>query len=357
MVMLSGRSALPAGFNLNKPQPSDWPSMAAVAGRMLHYTNNLPPAVMLPEVLIHRTGRVIPGQFGGQMGAVHDPWVVNASPFNPTTYGAYPEYEFHHGRGAETSDNLRFNAPSLSLPQGLTRPRLAKRLDLVSFIDGQRRAWERDAEAQSLDRYRQQAISLLADPKLRRAFDVVHADARLLERYGNNQFGWSILMGKRLIEAGVRLIQINLGNDETWDTHQAAFPNLKNYLLPPMDRAVSALLDDLHESGMLNDTLVVIGSEFGRTPRVFTLPGVKLAGRDHWGAVQSLFFAGGGIPGGAIIGASDKLGASPTHDPQTPENLAATIYQALGIPKTGLWQDPLGRPHRVYHGTPIQFNA
>jgi hypothetical protein len=144
------------------------------------------------------------------------------------------------------------------------------------------------------------------------------------------------------------------GNNETWDTHQSAFPNLKNHLLPPLDRALSALLDDLHAHGQLDETLVVVGSEFGRTPKISSLSSTALPGRDHWGACQSVLLAGGGIPGGAVVGSSDRLGAYPASDPQTPENLAATIYHALGLPRSVTWHDTTGRPHFLYGGEPIQ---
>jgi uncharacterized protein (DUF1501 family) len=152
------------------------------------------------------------------------------------------------------------------------------------------------------------------------------------------------------------MVQVNLGNDETWDTHEAAFRNLKHYLFPPTDRALSALIDDLDQRGMLDDVMIVMAGEFGRTPRVFTFQGSKsnLPGRDHWGAVQSVFFAGGGVKGGTVIGASDRRGAYPSLDPQKPENMAATIYQALGLPNTIAWRDSLNRPHHIYHGEPVR---
>ncbi len=195
---------------------------------------------------------------------------------------------------------------------------------------------------------------MLSDGKMKGLFDVTHADDRTLDRYGRHTFGWSLLLARRLIEAGVRLIQVNLGNNETWDTHGNAFPHLKDYLLPPMDQSVSALLDDLDERGLLESTLVVMAGEFGRTPKVFRLPQhYALPGRDHWGAVQSVFFAGGGTPGGTVIGSSDKMGAYPADDPQKPENFAATIYQALGLPRTATWHDLLDRPFPLYNGEPI----
>lgn len=150
------------------------------------------------------------------------------------------------------------------------------------------------------------------------------------------------------------MVQVNLGNNETWDTHGNAFPHLKNYLFPPMDQAVSALLEDLHDRGLLESTLVVMAGEFGRTPKVFGLPQhYALPGRDHWGAVQSVLLAGGGIQGGRIVGSSDEIGAYPRDDPQKPENFAATIYEGLGIPRHATWHDMLDRPFSLYHGDPI----
>ncbi len=193
----------------------------------------------------------------------------------------------------------------------------------------------------------------MADPKTQRAFNVSQADPKLLDRYGRNSFGYSLLLARQLIEAGVNLVQVNLGNNESWDTHGNAFPNLKNYLLPPTDQGVSALLDDLDERGMLDSTLIVMAGEMGRTPKVSTLKNVYTSpGRDHWGT-QSVFFAGGGVRGGAVIGSTDKIGAFPATQRQQPENMAATIYQALGLPREIAWHDLTGRPHFVYHGEPI----
>ena len=197
-------------------------------------------------------------------------------------------------------------------------------------------------------------MSLLTDARVRRAFDLDHAAPRDLDRYGRNAFGWSLLMAARLVEAGVNLVQVNLGNNETWDTHGNAFPHLKDKLLPPTDRAVAALLDDLGERGLLDSTLLVMAGEFGRTPRISTLTQhYKGPGRDHWGAVQSVWLAGGGVRGGRVVGASDRNGAYPALDPQSPENFAATIYSALGVPKTAHWQDAESRPHFVYHADPM----
>lgn len=352
-IMLTGRSDLPRGFDPNRPTSNDHPCIASIAGHALGGRNNLPPAVVLPEKLVHFSGRTIPGQFAGQMGPLRNPWFIEASPYHPTSYGAYPEFAFdHQQRGHE--DKRVFEAPSLSLPQELLGGRLRGRLDLLSAIERQAAGLERAACIESFDQYRQGAIGVLSDARVRNALDVTRADDRTQDRYGRHSFGWSLLMARRLVEAGVRLIQVNLGNDETWDTHGEAFPHLKEKLLPPMDRSVSALLDDLHESGLLDSTLVVMAGEFGRTPKITHLrQHYKLPGRDHWGAVQSVFFAGGGVRGGSVVGASDKNGGFPADSPQTPENMASTIYSALGLPRTAAWLDAAERPNHIYHGAPI----
>lgn len=354
-IMMTGRADLPTGFSPNQPKPTDWPSMAAVAGAVSTPRNNLPPAAVLPERLIHNTGRIIPGQFGGIMGSRRDPWFIEAAPYDPKSYGAWPTYAFHHGSGRTDRSKFVYQAPNLSLVDGLTPPRLDDRMSLLGQIEHQQRNLEHNAVEERFDRHRQAAVSLLGDVRVRRAFDVTRADDKTQDRYGRNSFGWSLLMARRLVEAGVNFVQVNLGNNETWDNHGNIFPHLKDYLFPPTDLAVSALLDDLHDGGLLPRTLVVIAGEFGRTPRISTLPQhYKLPGRDHWGAVQSVLLAGGGVQGGRIIGSSDKNGGFPASEPQTPENLAATIYQALGIPRTAAWREATDRPHFVYSGEPIR---
>ncbi|MFO0868470.1 MAG: DUF1501 domain-containing protein [Pirellulales bacterium] len=352
-IMLTGRTMIPPGFNPSAPGPADWPSLAAIAGTATRPRHNLPPAVVLPERLVHYSGRVIPGQFAGEMGTSRNPWFVEASPFHSTSYGAYPEFHFDHQQRGN-ADPRRFEAPNLTLPAWLPEQRFQGRLQLLADLDLQRREWERHAATQNFDRYRQGVISMLTDKQVHWALDVTRAEEKTQERYGKNAFGWSLLMARRLVEIGVNLVQVNLGNNESWDTHGNAFPHLKEKLLPPTDRAVSALLDDLHESGLLDSTLIVMAGEFGRTPKISLLPQhYKLPGRDHWGAVQSVFFAGGGVQGGTVIGASDKLGAYPAASPQRPENMAATIYQSLGIPRTTEWLDATQRPHAIYYGEPI----
>ncbi len=291
--------------------PTDGPSLAAVAGAVTRPRNNLPPAIVLPERIVHNTGRVIPGQFAGVMGRARDPWFIEACAFEPRAYGAYPEYEFDHQQRKYDPKRRAFVVPDLSLPEGVDGARFGGRLDLLSQIDAQRKTLDAAGSAGAFDALAGDAVSLLTDARVRRAFDVNRADPKDLDRYGRNAFGWSLLMAARLVEAGVNLVQVNLGNNETWDTHGNAFPHLKDKLLPPTDQALSALLDDLEQRGLLDSTLIVMAGEFGRTPRISTLPQhYKRPGRDHWGAVQI------GVPrrrrregraGGRLVGQDRRL--------------------------------------------------
>jgi hypothetical protein len=346
-MMLTGRTALPPGFDGNRPTPADWPSVAALVGRLCPGSSGLPSAVALPEKLTHMTGRIIPGQFAGQMGSRHDPLFFEASPFRARVYGAYPEYAFTMQPEGRVEDRSAFRAPNFTLPTGVNPAQMRDRLGLLQHVG-------RLASAERFDQNYRTALSLVSDRRIRWALDVTNAEDRLQARYGRNSFGWSLLMARRFVELGVRFVQVNLGNNETWDLHGSIFPRLRDSLFPPTDRAVSALLDDLHQTGLLDQTLVVMAGEFGRTPRISTLAQhYRFPGRDHWGAAQSVFLAGGGLRGGQVIGATDRHGGHPIAQRQTPENLAATMFDYLGIPHTAEWTDPLDRPHAVYHGEPI----
>jgi hypothetical protein len=349
-MLLTGRLDLPVGFSTqNVPNANEWPSMPALVNyvRRGQGRNNLPPAVVLPEPSVNEVGRVRPGQYAGRLGPRWDAWHLNLAARCPLGNGACPHcfrFEgtpFHHA--AETV----FETPALTLPEG-GLDRLGGRLGLLEHIEGQRHDLDQAAEGQQLDRHRQQALRVLNDPRTRQAFEVENADPRVLARYGRNKFGLSLLMAFRLVEAGVTLVQVNLGKNSSWDTHRRNFVNLRDNLFPYFDRSVSALLDDLAETGLLRDTLVVVTGEFGRTPRIN-----RDAGRDHWGPVMSLILAGGGVRGGTLIGATDRIGAHPMADRQTPENIAATIYSILGIPRTTDWHDTDGRPYELYRSDPI----
>ncbi|MBI3860484.1 MAG: DUF1501 domain-containing protein, partial [Planctomycetia bacterium] len=351
---------LPSTFRQSLPQSTDWPSIAAVAGYSTPRRNDLPSSVVLPEKIVHSNAGTYPGQFAGLLGARHEPWFIEATD-KPHAYhaysGAFPKYLFnlHKGEPAD-KDSWRFEVPNLTLPEGVLGPRFRNRLDLLDVVEQQRRQLDASGNRGGYDRVRQSVLSLMVDPKVRAAFDVRQAEPRLLDRYGDNSFGWSLLMARRLVELGVNMVQVNLGNFGSWDLHGNNFPLLKDYLFPPTDRAVSGLLDDLEECGLLASTLVVMAGEFGRTPQITHIaPEIyKRPGRDHWAPCQSVWFAGGGVQGGTVIGSSDRNGAYPASDPQTPENFAATIYQALGIPSTAVWYDVAGRPNHVYEAQPIR---
>jgi hypothetical protein len=356
-LMLTGRSILPPAYNEKKPQPTDWPSIAATVGRLTPQRGSLPSSVVVPQRLLNMNqgGVVTPGQFAGQMGSRYDPWFIEASPYRGNDIkGAYPDFSYRRRTERQVVDRSVFQAPVLTLPEGLTDRRMRRRAVLLKTLDRQRHALEQAASLRKFDRFRDSAVALLTDEKVRRAFDVVNADEATTHRYGRNLFGWTLLMAKRLIESGVTLVQANLGNYNTWDLHGGIFDISKRLLYPPADQAISALLADLSETGLLDETLVVIAGEFGRTPRIFSVPRVyKTPGRDHWGAVQTAMFAGGGIRGGTMIGSSDRIGAYPASAPQRPENFAASIYHALGIPHTAAWHDDGNRPHHIYHGQQI----
>ncbi|MEZ6129111.1 MAG: DUF1501 domain-containing protein [Planctomycetaceae bacterium] len=357
--MLTGHSTAPGFKGDRQPRATDWPSIASIVGDALpRAQNNLPPAVMLPERLVHWSGGVIPGAYGGMMGPQRDPFIVGSTQYgDPFWRGAYPEYTFHQlpRREPTSATPTVFQAPNLELQPDLNNQRFNRRLSLLKAVEGQRQAMEQSAVSEMYDQHRQSAISLLASQKIRRAIDVTSADQQTQQRYGRNSFGWSLLMAYRMVEAGVSMVQVNLGNNEAWDTHGEAFWRLREKLLPPTDRALSALLDDLNGAGLLDSTLIVMGGEFGRTPKISLLEKeYKEPGRDHWGAVQTLFFAGGGVRGGNVIGSSDEQAAYPASDPQKPENMAATIYRALGIPRTATWKDELNRPHNIYFGDSIE---
>jgi hypothetical protein len=347
-MLLTGRLDLPAGFSLNKvPNATEWPSMLSLVTHLTRGRNGLPPAAVLPEPSINEAGLVRPGQFAGRLGRLWEAWHLQMAVRCPLGNGACPHCFRHDGTPFQHAADTIFDTPMLTLPDGGS-PRLSGRLGLLGSIEHQQRRLERTAEVERFDRPRQQATSVLTTPQVRAAFDVEHAEAKTLERYGKNKFGLSLLMAYRLVQAGVSLVQVNLGKNSSWDTHRRNFENLKDNLLPYTDRAVSALLDDLHASGLLESTLVVMTGEFGRTPKIN-----KDAGRDHWGPAMTVLLAGGGVRGGTVIGATDKMAAYPVADRQTPENLAATIYQTLGIPRAATWKDIDGRPYELYRAEPI----
>ncbi len=198
-----------------------------------------------------------------------------------------------------------------------------------------------------MDTFQARAFDLLNAPATRAAFDLGREDPRVRDRYGRNIYGQSILLARRLIEAGTRVACVSWAPDAnaTWDTHGQNFPKLRDVLLPQLDAAIPSLLEDLADRGMLERTLVVVMGEFGRSPRIN-----GTAGREHWSLGYSLFLAGGGIKAGHVFGASDKIAAHPALDPVTPAEIIATIYHCLGIAPDHELHDQLGRPLAVVPG-------
>ena len=221
-IMLTGRTKLPRGFSGSKPSPTDDPCIASVVNGVMPRRNNLPPAAVLPEKLVHVSGRTIPGQFAGVMGSQHDPWFVEASQFRTSEYihGAFPEYGFHRWNGPTNPKDYRFEAPRLELHQGMLKDPFRSRVTLLGDLQKQRIQLDRVGSVVSFDRYRQEAISTLTGDKVHKALNVHGADAKTQDRYGRNSFGWSLLMARQLVQAGVSMVQVNLGNDESWDTHE-----------------------------------------------------------------------------------------------------------------------------------------
>lgn len=332
--MMTGRPHVPMNFeNANPGAPNDWPTLGGVVQRLKGGGRELPQAMRLPHRIFNTDGSVWPGQDAGFLGRNADPWLLRCEPASP---------------GGKIQD--------FSLPIDVPATRLDDRHVLLSRINERFTQAERGGLLQSHDRKTQQAFDLLRSARARQAFDLDREQPVVRDRYGRGQFGQSVLLARRLVEAGVSLVQVNWfrGADEPsdnpcWDSHTKESPRLKNDLVPPMDQAFAALLDDLAQRGMLDDTLVVCMSEFGRTPR-FNGRG----GRDHWGPVFSIALAGGGVRGGLVHGASDKIGGQPKEGRVRPEDLTATIFHSLGFGPDTEMQDTLGRPHPISRGEVIR---
>jgi hypothetical protein len=251
------------------------------------------------------------GQHAGFLGTKYDPLVVTADPGKP-----------------------EFAVPELTPAAELSADRLAGRRGLLEQLEARRGSAPSDG-------YREQAYDLLGTAASRHAFDLAREPDRARDRYGRTRFGQSVLLGRRLIEAGVRLVLVNDADEKTnerWDTHEGTYPKIEKNLADT-DAAMSALLDDLHQRGLLETTIVVWLAEFGRSPRAD-----GEGGRDHWPRCYSALLAGGGIKGGVVYGASDKLGAYPAEKACAPEDIHATIYHLLGLPLRAQMKDAGGRP-------------
>jgi hypothetical protein len=320
--MLTGvRHRNPASNPQN--QPDDFPCFGAIAQHMFSSAGPLPASVSLnaPANQVSANNHIFPGFFAGWLGQHNDPLFVSQNAHAP---GFRP----------------------FELPELLTPSRLLRRQRLLTEVDRQRQSLTSLAAPRSLTRHQDAALSLLTAPEARRAFDLAQESAATRERYGSSAFGQGLLLARRLVESGTRLVTVNWARDDAfWDTHSNNFKALKNDLLPPFDRGFSALIDDLHQRGMLDDTLVVCLGEFGRTPEIN-----KNAGRDHWGPCNSVVLAGGGVKSGMVYGKSDRIAAYPDEDPVTPEDLAATIYHSLGIQPHAELLDPQGIPTPLCKG-------
>jgi uncharacterized protein (DUF1501 family) len=240
------------------------------------------------------------------------------------------------------------------LAGGLPREQFARRESLLQDLDRLGKQLEGSESSKFLDEFQEKALRLIRSPESRRAFDLSRESTSLRERYGMTPFGQGCLLARRLVEAGVRLVTVNWARDyqarlaDHWDTHQQNFAQHKERLLPAFDSAFSALLEDLFQRGLLEETLVVILGEFGRTPKINSN-----AGRDHWPGCFSVVLAGAGMRGGLVHGASDGIAAYPSENPVSPEDITATIYHALGIPLRTELVDHTGRPTPLAAGTPI----
>ena len=315
---------------LINPSRSDDPSLGTLCGWLARqfegYRRALPPYIITPAPHCDSTVYITPGQFGGCLGSEYDPFVLNADP------------------------NARdFKVPNLEPVAGVTNERLLRRQAMLDRVD--RGLDDREARVfAEMDVARRKALELVTSPEVRRAFDLSQELDSVRDRYGRHTWGQSHLLARRLIEAGAKFVTTVNGQSIVWDTHENNFPRLKDRLIPPMEQAFSALLEDLDQRGLLDETLVIWHGDFGRTPRIN-----NTAGRDHWPQCFSVVMAGGGIRGGQVIGESDKIGAYPVTRPVTPADLNATVYTLLGYDPHAITYPSIdGRPMPLSEGEPIR---
>jgi hypothetical protein len=311
------------------PSRHDLPCFGTLVGWLARrdgYTGRLPPYVITPAPHCDSKVYLTPGQFGGCLGASYDPFVLNSDPNAPA-----------------------FQVPNLSLAAEVSAQRLRQRRSLLGRLDDSV-ASGAGSLAQEYSINQDRAFELVTSPEVQRAFDLSREPAQVRDRYGRHTWGQSHLLARRLVEAGVRFVTTVNGPSIVWDTHKANFVRLKDRLVPPMEQAFAALLDDLAERGLLDRTLVVWMGDFGRTPTIN-----KDAGRDHWPACYSMVLAGGGIHGGQVIGESDRIGGHPKDNPVTPADVHATVFTALGYDSQATtYLSPEGRPFPLSDGQPIR---
>jgi hypothetical protein len=304
---------------------TDFPAYGAIVDKLAPSTRRVPTAVSLPTMIADGPFRT-PGEFGGFLGKQHDPLFITRDPNRPG-----------------------FKVEELALPLEVPLDRAGDRRAMLAGLAAHARLNESIAAVRGMDAYQQRAFSLVTSPETQRAFDLEREDPRLRDRYGRTTYGQSVLLARRLVEAGVRFVTVyyspGIGG---WDTHKDNFNTLRNSRLPITDQTVSALLEDLDERGLLDETLVVWTGEFGRSPKIN-----KDAGRDHWPQCYTVLLAGGGLKRGYIHGASDASGAFPREAPCTPDDLSATMFHALGIDPATELRDQLDRPIPVSYGAAI----
>ena len=311
------------------------PHAGAVVGYLRGRKTDLPPFVVLPELMGRGGGNLPNGQAGGFLGKAQDPFALMADP---------------------SKENFR--VPDLLPPDQIGARRLERRRRLREIVDETTDSFETSEDARLLDENFQAAFRLMTSEAARAAFDLAREPAAVRERYGMTRFGQCCLLARRLIESGVRFVTINtfltVFDEITWDIHGSkpftSIEGMKNIVCPMYDQAYSALIEDLDERGLLGDTLVANLSEFGRTPKVN-----PAGGRDHWPQCFSAYFAGGGIKGGRVVGASDPIGGFPAERPVGPADIVATIFHSLGFDPTHHLPGPGGRPFPLtdFGSTPI----
>ncbi len=332
--MMTGRPHAPQNVeNANPGPPNDWPTLGALVQSLRPGPGPLPGAVRLPGRIFNTDGSVWPGQDSGFLGRAVDPWLFTCKPHAP-----------------------KFHIPEFSLDAATPAVRLDRRKSLLRQLDERLASAERDGTLATFDRQHQKAFDILRSAQSGGAVELEREPAVVRDHYGRSPFGQSVLLARRLIQAGVRLIQVNWyrGPEEPtdapcWDSHTKEAQRLKTVLMPPMDLAFAALLGDLQQRGMLDETLVVCMAEFGRSPRIN-----KAAGRDHWGSVFSVALAGGGIRGGTVYGVSDAQGGQPSEGRVVPQDITATILHCLGIEPASEIHDRFGRPITACTGSVIR---
>jgi uncharacterized protein (DUF1501 family) len=316
----------PGAFFDKVASRDDWPCYSGGLNYLRPRDDGLPGGVNLPTFLVEGP-LTWPGQHAGFLGPRHDPWQLTRDP-----------------------NAADFRVDNLRLDPGIEVGRLGDRRALLGEVNRQQQ-WLADlAESRRLTDQQERAFTLLTSGRITRAFEMDREPAAVRDRYGRHAFGQSLLLARRLVEAGVPVVQANMGRVQNWDTHGDNFPRLKDRLLPPLDQGVAALLDDLEARGLLDQTLVIMMGEFGRTPKISKQPGAKSPGRDHWAACFTGLFAGAGVRGGQVLGRSDKIGAYPATTPYAPDDLGATVYHVLGVDPATEVRDRQGRPVQLNRG-------